>query len=119
MHYTGLRCNWVTDSLQCLNRMLSKAWMHHVCRQVRRIFFDIQFCSSSGYKSLVKNCNAQQKGFLHHVACGRHVTNDALQQYSYNLKTECCPFCHEQDEKETDFDTAEDLKPYKIFHIFE
>lgn len=86
--------------MQWLKRILAKAWMNHVCKQVKRKHFDVQHCSGNVYKKLTKNRNAAQRGLLHHVACGRHVTNDTLHHYSYNAQTDCCPFCHEKDGKE-------------------
>ena len=94
VHDRGWKFNWLTDSKSHIRNLLRLSWSFLVCKHVQeRKSFDIDcldvpaFFRATGKEDCTKKANALN------LACGKHVTNDALVHYSKGAKTNACPFC--------------------------
>ena len=55
VHETGIRCNWVDDSIPYIFRCLDKAWEATVCTRIQRKGFDLPAFSVNGFRKLLKD----------------------------------------------------------------
>ena len=83
-----------------VNNVLEKAWIRHVAAQIHRSNFDIESFDAQACARCVKKRSRRQQGILMTLACGKHVTMDALVHYSQRVESKQCPFCTEEDSKE-------------------
>ena len=97
-HVSGVHCNWVDDSIPYVCQCLDKAWESTIASLVNRKGFDLSAVSAKGFNDAIKHRGPQQQGLLVTVACGKHVTMDALSHYAKTDPT--CPFCSAIDGKE-------------------
>ena len=99
-HDSGLRIKWLTDSVTLVMKVLEQAWLEHVAAQVHRPNFDIDSFDAKAFARCVKKRSPRQQGILLTLACGKHVTMDALVHYAEKVPSKKCPFCEVDDSKE-------------------
>ena len=78
-------------SVSYIFKCFDKAWESTVPKRIDRKGFDVTGFSSKSFHKLVKDRGPQQQGLLTAIACGKHVTKDALVHYAHDDDT--CPFC--------------------------
>ena len=100
VHSSGLHLKWLQDSVAFVNNVLEKAWIRHVAAQIHRPNFDIESFDARAFARCVKKRSPRQQGILMTLACGKHVTMDALVHYSQRVESKQYPFCTEEDSKE-------------------
>eukprot|EP00435_Cladocopium_sp_Y103_P054469 s515_g17.t1 len=100
VHDCGLQMQWLEDSLPFVYRCLQHAWNYHVASQIQRPNFDVPTFDSETFAKCMKKRPVRQQGILQTVACGKHVTMDALSHYSNKVDSKQCPFCDQMDNKE-------------------
>ena len=103
VHASGLKCNWVEDSIPYLFQCIDKAWEATITTRIDRKGFDLEVLSAKGFNDAIKHRGPQQQGLLTAIASGKHVTRDALAHYAKGDPT--CPFC-----------SAIDGKEHRVFH---
>ena len=103
MHETGIKCNWVENSVCYIFQCLDKAWESTVASRIQRKGFDVKAFSVRSFQKLISERGPQFQGLLTAVASGKHVTMDALVHYARDDAS--CPFCD-----------AVDGKDHRIYH---
>ena len=106
VHSSGLHLKWLQDSVTFVNNVLEKAWIRHVAAQIHWPNFDIESFDAQAFARCVKKRSPRQQGILMTLACGKHVTMDALVHYSQRVESKQCPFCTEEDSKNIGCSTA-------------
>ena len=98
VHSRGWKFNWVLDSKGHIRNMLKLSWSLLVCQQVKnRKSFDIECVDLPAFFRAVGKDDCTKKTDIMNLACGKHVTNDALVHYSKGAKNDKCPFCGMKD----------------------
>eukprot|EP00435_Cladocopium_sp_Y103_P022522 s2144_g5.t1 len=79
VHERGWNFNWITDSKNHIRNLLRLSWSYLVCQQVQeRKSFDIDCLDTSAFFRATGKDDCPRKTDALNLACGKHVTNDAL-----------------------------------------
>eukprot|EP00438_Fugacium_kawagutii_P015144 Skav220613 [mRNA] locus=scaffold507:302647:305230:- [translate_table: standard] len=65
-----------------------------------RKHFDVECYDGDMFWHSLRKRPAREQGFLNTIACGKHITRDALCKFAWSTNTNICPLCDVSDSKE-------------------